>query len=90
MSASNYDLALVRVLAHEGGYTHHPSDPGGPTNFGITIHDYRRFIEANGTALDVKNMKRADAAKTIARAIGMRCAATNCQPASTMPCSITA
>src|SRR6188768_2869139 len=63
MSASNYDLALVRVLAHEGGYTHHPSDPGGPTNFGITIHDYRRFIEANGTALDVKNMNRADAAK---------------------------
>ena len=51
------------MLEHEGGYTNHPSDPGGPTNFGITIHDYRRFIEANGTALDVKNMKRADAAK---------------------------
>jgi lysozyme family protein len=63
MSASSYDRALARVLAHEGGYTDHPSDPGGPTNFGITIHDYRRYIQANGTARDVKNMKLADAAK---------------------------
>ena len=36
MTASSYDAALARVLAHEGGYTNHPSDPGGPTNFGIT------------------------------------------------------
>jgi len=67
MSASNqeanFDTALARVLRHEGGYTNHPSDPGGPTNFGITIHDYRRYIRANGTALDIKNMKLADAAK---------------------------
>jgi lysozyme family protein len=63
MTASNYDLALARVLAHEGGYTNHPSDPGGPTNFGITIHDYRRYIKASGTASDVRDMKLADAAK---------------------------
>ena len=37
MVASNYDASLARVLKHEGGYTNHPSDPGGPTNFGITI-----------------------------------------------------
>jgi len=36
-----FDEALRRVLAHEGGYTDHPSDPGGPTNWGITIHDAR-------------------------------------------------
>lgn len=63
MASKNYDAALKKVLAHEGGYTNHPSDPGGPTNFGITIHDYRRYINKNGTALDVKNMKLAQAAK---------------------------
>jgi lysozyme family protein len=63
MAAANYDASLARVLKHEGGYTNHPSDPGGPTNFGITIHDYRRYIKANGTAADVRDMKLADAAK---------------------------
>lgn len=63
MAASNYDASLARVLKHEGGYSNHPSDPGGPTNFGITIHDYRRYIDANGTADDVCAMKRDDAAK---------------------------
>lgn len=42
MAARTYDEALRRLLAHEGGYTNHPSDPGGPTNFGITIYDYRK------------------------------------------------
>jgi len=62
MAANNFDASLSRVLKHEGGYTNHPSDPGGPTNFGITIHDYRRYIDANGTAADVRNMRLADAA----------------------------
>jgi lysozyme family protein len=44
MSASSFDAAIARVLAHEGGYTDHPSDPGGPTNFGITIYDARRYL----------------------------------------------
>jgi lysozyme family protein len=63
MAAANYDASLARVLKHEGGYTNHLSDPGGPTNFGITIHDYRRYINASGTAADVRAMKLADAAK---------------------------
>lgn len=32
----NYRAALMRVLAHEGGYVDHPLDPGGATNLGIT------------------------------------------------------
>jgi lysozyme family protein len=63
MAAANYETCLARVLKHEGGYTNHPSDPGGPTNFGITIHDYRRYIKASGTAADVRAMTLADAAK---------------------------
>lgn len=63
MAAANYDACLARVLKHEGGYSNHPSDPGGPTNFGITIHDFRRYIKAAGTSADVRDMKLADAAK---------------------------
>lgn len=52
-----------KVLQSEGGYTNHPRDPGGPTNFGITIHDYRKYIDPRGTALDVKRMKVEQAIK---------------------------
>jgi lysozyme family protein len=66
MAASTYDEALRRLLVHEGGYTNHPSDPGGPTNFGITIHDYRKYLKPSATAADVRAMKL-DEAKTIYR-----------------------
>ena len=56
MATWTYDEALRRLLAHEGGYTNHPSDPGGPTNFGITIHDYRKYVKPNATAVDVRAM----------------------------------
>jgi lysozyme family protein len=64
MTAANFDLCLKHLLAHEGGYTNHPSDPGGPTNFGITIADYRRYAKPNATADDVRAM-RLDEAKAI-------------------------
>jgi len=38
----NFDAAFQRVLKHEGGYVHHPSDPGGATNMGITEAVARR------------------------------------------------
>lgn len=66
MVAINYDACLKRVLRYEGGYSNHPSDPGGPTNFGITIADYQKYINPNGTAADVRNMT-VDQAKTIYR-----------------------
>jgi lysozyme family protein len=61
MARSNYDESLRRLLAHEGGYSDHPSDPGGPTNFGITIHDYRRYVKPGATAADVRAMKLGEA-----------------------------
>ena len=67
MAASSYDAALARLLAHEGGYTNHPADPGGPTNFGITIYDYRKYVKPGAGAADVKAMKL-DEAKAIYRA----------------------
>lgn len=56
MSSSSYDESLRRVLAHEGGYTNDAADPGGPTNWGITIWDARKFWKADATAADVRAM----------------------------------
>jgi lysozyme family protein len=67
MAASSYDAALARVLAHEGGYTNDPRDPGGPTKFGITIADYRRYAKPDAGADDVRAMTL-DGAKAIYRA----------------------
>ena len=67
MAKSSYDESLRLLLLHEGGYTNHPSDPGGPTNFGITIHDYRKYVKPGATAADVKAMTLNEA-KSIYRA----------------------
>src|SRR5262245_3849028 len=61
MAASSYDEALRRLLVHEGGYSNHPSDPGGPTRFGITIVDYRKYVNPRATAADVRTMSLASA-----------------------------
>ena len=66
MSADCCGESIRRVLASEGGYVNHPSDPGGPTNFGITIADYRRYVKPDATASDVRSM-RLEEAKAIYR-----------------------
>jgi lysozyme family protein len=60
---STYEVCLPLLLAHEGGYTNHPSDPGGPTNFGITIFDYRKYVKPEATAADVRAMTVEEAKK---------------------------
>jgi len=67
MAANNREPSISITLGHEGGYSNHPSDPGGPTKFGITIADYRRHVMPNATAADVRAM-RLDEAKAIYRA----------------------
>jgi lysozyme family protein len=67
VAQSTYDESLRRLLVHEGGYTNDAADPGGPTNFGITIYDYRKYVKPNATAADVRAMKL-DEAKAIYRA----------------------
>lgn len=51
-----FSRALAFVLAHEGGYTDDPRDPGGETNFGICKRVY--------PDLDIKALTR-DAAEVI-------------------------
>jgi len=45
---------IPMILKHEGGYVNHPGDPGGPTNKGITLATFRRFIKPRGTISDLK------------------------------------
>jgi lysozyme family protein len=66
MAASSYDVAHARLLAHEDGYSNRPDDPdgpGGPTNLGIMIVDYRKYVKLTATAADVRAMKVQEAKK---------------------------
>jgi lysozyme family protein len=40
---ANFARALSLVLKHEGGWSDHPSDPGGATMKGVTLATYRRY-----------------------------------------------
>lgn len=55
---SNRNEAIAITLKWEGGYSNHPQDPGGPTNWGITIADARKYWKKNATAADVKAMPK--------------------------------
>ena len=51
------------IVAREGGYVNDPDDPGGATNFGVTIHTMRRLgldLDRDGsvTARDVRKLTR--------------------------------
>jgi lysozyme family protein len=55
-----------QIVAREGGYVNDPDDPGGATNFGVTIHTMRRLgldLDGDGkiTPSDVKRLTRAQA-----------------------------
>lgn len=52
-----FDLALDHVLAMEGGWTHDPHDPGGPTNKGITLAVYARERGIEITAANLAELK---------------------------------
>ena len=91
MATSTYDDALRRLLVHEGGYSNHPSDPGGPTNFGITIADYRRYVKPDATAADVRAMSVDEAKAHLSQALlGRAALSTNSPPASITASLITA
>lgn len=56
MTIQNRELSIQKTLKYEGGYTNHPNDPGGPTNWGITIADARHYWKPDADADDVRGM----------------------------------
>lgn len=51
MVAQNFAPALAAVLRHEGGYSNHPDDPGGPTMKGVIQRVYDAWRRSKGLAL---------------------------------------
>lgn len=59
----NFDLAFDRLLGHEGGYSNHPTDPGGETMYGVTA----RVARAQGYTGAMRDLPLSEA-KRIAKA----------------------
>ena len=60
------DEIAAEIVAREGGYVNDPDDPGGATNYGVTIGTMRRLgLDLNGDGrvdtADVKALSRAQA-----------------------------
>lgn len=51
----DFDSAFTRLLGHEGGYSNHPSDPGGETMWGVT----KRVAEQNGYTGSMRDLPQA-------------------------------
>jgi len=52
---TNFDKCLDLLLAHEGGYVDHPSDPGGRTNLGVTQQVWEEWV---GRPVSEKEMRK--------------------------------
>lgn len=48
---ANFDRAIEKTLAHEGGLVDHPEDPGGVTNYGISLRWARAEMKSAGDDL---------------------------------------
>ncbi|UCD23789.1 MAG: hypothetical protein JSW51_12245, partial [Gemmatimonadota bacterium] len=46
--SKKFDWALACVLHHEGGFVNNPNDPGGATDFGVSL----RFLRSVGEDID--------------------------------------
>ena len=61
MADADWNACLAFVLAAEGGYVDDPMDPGGATNFGITLDVLRQWRHGPVTKDDVRTLGRDEA-----------------------------
>jgi lysozyme family protein len=48
---STFELAIPTILRHEGGLVDNPNDPGGITNYGVSL----RWLKSKGLAGDINH-----------------------------------
>lgn len=63
----NFQRALKLVLAHEGEWSDHPADPGGATMKGVTLANFRRYVEPKATKDDLRKITDAQVATVYRR-----------------------
>lgn len=51
-----FPLALTLLMEHEGGYGDDPQDPGGATNYGVTLRTFRNFYGQHLTEPDLQQI----------------------------------
>ena len=56
----DFHRCIDLILAEEGGYVHHPNDPGGETKFGIAKRAYPHLDIARLTLADAVNLYQRD------------------------------
>lgn len=66
MAETDVRQMAEQIVAREGGYVNDPDDPGGATNYGVTIHTMRRLgldLDGDGDvdAADVRRLTRSQA-----------------------------
>jgi len=52
----NFQRAFSLVLSSEGGWSDNPADPGGATMKGVTLTNFRRYVKADGTKTDLRDI----------------------------------
>jgi lysozyme family protein len=57
----DFDSCVAVTLAYEGGFADNPTDPGGATNFGITLRTLEAFVGHAVTVNDVRTMSSSTA-----------------------------
>lgn len=63
----NFSRSLSLVLKHEGGWSDHPADPGGATMKGVTLANFRRYVEPKATKDDLRRITDAQVATVYRR-----------------------
>ncbi len=79
-TVDNFQKCVNLVLGHEGGYSDHPADKGGPTNLGITAGTLASAVAQGITVItDVKKLTTHDAYAIYRKMYWEKCAADKLQ-----------
>jgi len=85
---SNWDNAFKMMLASEGGYVNHPSDPGGMTNLGVTKRVWEEWVGRESNEKEMRSLTLRWLSRSISANSGMPVSATSCPAGLTTWCLI--